>query len=160
MPENNESEINHWIIRVNDGENFRNSRYPFWGVSEGRGGSNKTIVGKFKPGDKLWFLTPKKFGGKLIGMAEYVSFHDRKTEPLIQIDSISNKDQNWKGNDDWDIQINYKNLYNTEKQDIRACIQCAATIMKYTSVISKIKDNLYEHSKNFQFYAEPKNNWD
>lgn len=27
----------HWIIRVNNGENFRNSKYPFWGVKRGRG---------------------------------------------------------------------------------------------------------------------------
>ena len=27
----------HWIFRVGDGENFRNSKYPFWGVKRGRG---------------------------------------------------------------------------------------------------------------------------
>ena len=28
----NQEESRHWLIRVKDGENFRNSKYPFWGV--------------------------------------------------------------------------------------------------------------------------------
>ena len=35
-----------WIIRVNDGENFRNSNFPFWGVKRGKSGCIKTIVKK------------------------------------------------------------------------------------------------------------------
>lgn len=42
-----------WIIRVNDGENFRNSKYPFWGVKLGKNGNIKTIVKKIKKGDIL-----------------------------------------------------------------------------------------------------------
>jgi hypothetical protein len=149
-------EPSHWIIRVNDGENFKNSKFPFWGVRRGRGGSMKTIVGNFKPGDILWFNTSKKFGGKLIGMAEYVSYHDRDDEPLIKIDTITNIEQNWKGEDDWAIQINYTNLYCTEKQNIAACIQCASTIMKYETFKNKIEEDLYTLCKHFQRFSEPK----
>jgi hypothetical protein len=38
----------HWIIRVNDGDNFRNSKYPFWGVKRGKNNCIKTIVEKMK----------------------------------------------------------------------------------------------------------------
>ena len=41
-----DSEQKIWIIRVNDGENFHNSKFPFWGVKRGRGGCIKTIVKK------------------------------------------------------------------------------------------------------------------
>lgn len=66
----------HWLIRVQDGENFRNSRYPFWGVKRGHRGCIKTTVKKIKKGDILWFMTSKAHGGKLIGMSEYTCFYD------------------------------------------------------------------------------------
>ena len=142
----------HWIIRVNDGNNFSNSRFPFWGVKK----HAKGIVKKIKKGDILWFNTSKKFGGNLIGMAEFIEFHDRN-EDILQICTKTNKEQNWKGDEEWDIQINYCNLYNTERQNINACIQCAAVIMEYETFKTVINEDLYEHYKNFKFYAEPKN---
>ncbi len=146
----------HWIIRVNDGENFRNSVFPFWGMKRGHNGSIKTIISKINHGDILWFITSKKYGGKIIGMSEFVDFYDVKDEPLLQIHTKTNSEQNWKGNDLWDIQINYTNLYITEKQNIHGCIIGAATIFKYESVKQYIQGDLYEHYKNFIFYAEPK----
>lgn len=47
-----------------------------------------------KPGDILWFLTSKKYGGKIIGMSEYSKFYDKNDELLIQINTTSNKEQN------------------------------------------------------------------
>lgn len=146
----------HWILRVSDGNNFRNSKYPFWGVKRGRNDCIKTIVLKFTQGDILWFMTNKQYGGKLIGVAEYTCYYDKEDEPLIKVKTYSNNEQNWKGEDDWSIQIHYKNLYMTEKQNIYACIKCAGSILKYTTFIDKIDDNLYEHYKNFKYYAEPK----
>jgi len=93
----------------------------------------------------LWFLTSKPNGGIFIGVAEYTCFYDRNNEPLIQINSYSNKEQNWEGEDDWSIQIHYKDLYNTEKQNIKAIIQGAAVIFNYETIKNKIEDNLYEH---------------
>jgi len=146
-----------WIIRVNDGENFRNSKYPFWGIKRGRNGCMKTIVSKINKGDILWFMTSKPYGGKLIGMSEYCGFYDRHEEPLLQINTKTNEEQGWKGDELWDIQIHYTNLYNTEKQNITGCIQCAGNILEYETFKSKIKGCLYEHYKNFIYYAEPKN---
>lgn len=147
-------EKNHWIIRVKDGENLKRSKYPFWGVK--RGGGIKRIVEKIKQGDILWFLTSKNNGGKLIGMAEFTGFYDRDDEPLIQINTFSNTEQGWLGDEKWDIQIHFKNFYNTEKQDIKVVIQCGAVVMQYETFKNRIKDDLYEHYKNFKFYAEPK----
>ena len=151
-----EHEKRFWIIRVNNGENFRNSKFSFWGVKRGKGGCIRTIVKKMNKGDILWFMTSKKYGGKLIGMSEYSEFYDRANEPLIQINTLTNHEQNWKGDEDWDIQIHYCNLYMTEKQNIIGCIQCGGIILEYETFIDKINGNLYNHYKNFKFYAEPK----
>jgi len=145
----------HWLIRVQDGENLRNSKYPFWGVKRGPHNCIKTIVNKIKPGDILWFMTSKPFGGKLIGMCEYTCYYDRNDEQLISIHTYSNAEQNWKGDGNWDIQIHYKNLYITEKQDIKAIIQCSAIILAYETFKHKLPD-LYDHYRNFKYYSEPK----
>lgn len=147
--------MTHWIFRVNDGENFRNSKFPFWGVKRGRNNCIKSIIQKIKIGDILWFMTSKPYGGKLIGMAEFTGFYDRNDETLIQMYTLSNEEQCWKGDSAWDIQIHYCNLYNTEKQNIIACIQCAGTVFNYELFKEKIKDDLYTHYTNFKFYAEP-----
>jgi hypothetical protein len=146
---------NHWIIRVADGQNFKNSNYAFWGVKRGRNGCIKTIVQKIKKRDILWFLTSKEHGGKLIGMAEYISFYDRMDEPLLQINTLTNEEQNWKGTENWDIQIHYCNLYNTERQNIIACIQCGGIILEYNTFKDKIKGDLLTYYTNYLQYAEP-----
>lgn len=145
-----------WIIRVNDGINFLNSKFPFWGVKSGKNGCIKTIVSKIKVGDVLWFMTSKQYGGKLIGMSEYCGFYDRNDEPLLKINTKTNEEQNWIGDEEWNIQIHYCNLYITEKQNIMACIQCGGIILEYETFKTKIVGDLYEHYKNFKFYAEPK----
>jgi len=145
----------HWIIRVADGVNFRNSKYPFWGVKRGKNGCIKTLVKRIKIGDILWFMTSKKYGGKIIGMSEYIGFYDRNDEPLVSVNTLSNEEQNWIGDELWDIQIHYCKLYNTEKQNIGACIQCAGIIFKYDKFKEKISGDLIEHYKNFRYYSEP-----
>ena len=151
-------EKTHWLIRVNDGINFENSIYNFWGVKSGRNDFQKTMVKKIAPGDILWFITNKKFGGKAIGMAEYTCFYDRREEPLLQINTYSNKDQGWIGCDDWDIQIHYINLYLISKQNIKICVQCAGNILNYDTFAEKkqIDEDLRNHYQNFKFYSEIK----
>jgi hypothetical protein len=148
--------MKHWIFRVNNGDNFRNSIYPFWGVKRGKGGCLKTIISKINQGDILWFLTSKEFGGRFIGMGEYSGFYDRINEPLFNINTKTNEEQGWKGAELWDIQIHYRNLYITEKQNITACIQCGGIILEYETFKHKIDSDLYEHYKNYKFYSEPK----
>ncbi|MFZ9258235.1 MAG: hypothetical protein ACO27D_02625 [Candidatus Fonsibacter ubiquis] len=151
-----EHEKRFWIIRIKDGENFRNSKFPFWGVKRGRNGSIKTIVAKIKKGDILCFMTSKKYGGKIIGMGEYLEYYDRNDEPLLKINTKTNEEQHWIGNEDWDVQLHYHNLYVTEKQNITGCIQCGGIILDYETFKDNINGDLYEHYKNFKFYTEPK----
>ena len=149
-------ETKHWIIRVKDGINFRNSKHLMWGVKRGRNDCVKTIVKKMKPGDILWFMTSKPFGGKLIGMSEYTCFYDRNDEPLINLHTYSNEEQNWVGDSDWSIQIHYKNLYDTERQNIKAYVQCGGIVLEYETFKDKNLPDLYEHYRCFKYYAEPK----
>ena len=147
------NEQKHWIIRVQDGVNFRNSKYPFWGVKS----CHKTRVNKFKTGDIIWFLTSKPYGGKFIGMSEYTCYYDRADEPLIPVHTYSNKDQCWTGEGLWSIQMHYKNLYIiTERENIKGVIQCAGSILEYDTFKDKGLPDLYNHYNMFKKYAEPK----
>ncbi len=146
-----------WIIRVRDGENFIKSKYPFWGVISKFKGSVK----KFKKGDILCFLTSKKYGAKIIGMAEYTEFSIREDGKLISIYTYvnTNKEQGWTGEREWDIEIHYKNLYITpDKTYIGGIIKGQCVIFDYDKPKTKeqISGDLYEHYKNFLLYAEPK----
>ena len=153
-------DINMWIIRVGNGNNFRNSRYPFWGVKSGRGNTIKSFIkNNMKTGDVLWFLTSKIHGGKLIGMATYTTFYDRRDEPLVNINTLTNKEQHWIGDEEWNIEIHYSSFYDTERQDICLCIQCAAVIMNYNTFKHKIKEDLYLHYNNFKYYGTPSNKY-
>ena len=147
----------HWIMRCHDGYNFKNSKYPFWGVKRGKNGSLKTIVKKINNGDIIWFLTSKSFGGKFIGMCEYMYYYDRQDEPLLSINTYSNKEQGWIGDENWDIQLHYKNLYNTEKQNIKACIQCGGIILEYNKFKEKLDEDLELHYENYIKYSEVSN---
>ena len=145
------SKKNHWIIRVGDGYNFRNSIYPFWGVKKAPG----SMLKKFKEKDILWFCVNKGSGGIIIGMAEYTHFYNRTNEPLLQINTYSNEEQGWLGEEDWTIQIHYQNLFLTEKQQIPLCIRHAGVILKYETFKEKIKDDLEKHYENFCYYSKP-----
>jgi len=88
-------------------------------------------------------------------MSEYSHFYDKADKPLLEINTISNKEQGWIGDEDWTIQIHYTNLYNTEKQNIPICVACAHVILNYTTFKDRIKDDLYKYYENYIFYAEP-----
>ena len=147
-------DIQYWLIRVGDGENLRNSIYPFWGVKK----SFKGHVKKIRHGDVLLFITSKQGdeSGKVIAMGEYTEYYDRNDEPLLQIHTKTNAEQNWKGNQDWAIQIHYKNLYITDRQNIKVSIANPGIILNYETHKSKISDDLIEHYKNFKYYTQPK----
>ena len=147
-------DLTHWFIRVGDGENFRNSKYAFWGVKE----VFKGMVKKLKRGDILWFLTSKDFGGKLIGMAEYTEYYNTQDEKLIPIHTYTNAEQEWEGETDWCFQLHYINLYDTERQNIEIIIRGPQVIISYETVIrsQEIADLDLEY-KAFKRYAEPIN---
>jgi hypothetical protein len=150
------SNPNHYIFRVGNGINFKNSTNPVWGLSKKAKGT-KTIVSNIKKGDILWFLKNKSCGGNFIGMAEYVRFFDKDDEPLVKINTFTNEEQNWNGDnlDNLSLQIRYGNLYKTEKQNIEAVIKNQSTIINYETIKNKIKEDLYKHYINYKFYCEP-----
>ena len=139
----------HIVIRVGDGVNFRNSKNPFWGMKKNALG----IVKNMSAGDIIWFVVNKAYGGKAIGMAEFTGeFYNRNEEKLVGINTLTNEEQGWKGDEAWDIQIHYKNLYIIDHANINVCVQGAWNIMYYSSISHKIEDNLplcFESIKRF-----------
>jgi hypothetical protein len=132
----------HHIIRVNDGENLRNSVNPYWGVTDAAG--QKSKVEKMRRGDVLWFLTSKPYGGKCIGMAEYAGWSDRKKDPEFKGHLTANAEQGWVGDKEWDILIHYEEFCDVNAHDIIGCIQCVGNILPYETFKDKITKNLYE----------------
>ena len=147
----------HYIIRVGDGDNFKNSKNDVWGVKKNFEGTVK----KMNEDDILWFLKSKSSGGNFIGMAKFIDFYDREIEEqdLICLNTYSNEEQNWQGEEKWSIQIHYKELYDTDMANITAIIQCASSIMAYDTFKDKEGiPNLIEHYNMFKKYASPINN--
>lgn len=106
----------HHIINIKTGYNFKKSIYPFWGISA----QNRIYVNNFmNTGDIIWFCTEIENSNlKVIKMAEYTHNHDIINEPLFRLNIIEREKQNWDENVINDIQIHYKNIYDTEKQNI------------------------------------------
>ncbi len=121
-----------------------------------RGGTTN-ITKKMKEGDIMWFIVNKINGGKSIAVAEYTGkLYDRRDEPLTHIYTLTNKEQGWIGNEPWDIQIYYRNLYMIEHANIDICLRGAWSIMYYDSVKNNIHDNLPDCFQNIKRYCVPR----
>ena len=143
----------HWIICVGDGKNFKNSKYPFWGLKSGKYNNIKNKALTINEGDILWFLCNKSNDNKIIGMATFTKLLDKRDEPLLQIETCSCIDQGW-DNDVWDIELHYTNLYYTEKQNIKIDAKLGQfPIRNYNSNRAKIKEDLYNHYNGFKLYG-------
>lgn len=139
---------NHWIIRVGDGKNFKNSKYPFWGMKRGKHGCIKGIINKnFKKGDILWFITSVKSenGGKVVALAEYTEMFDQMDEQLFQYKTYSNEEQGWEGDEEWHLQLHYTNYYDAKNCDIKLSLSVPNIIMNY----EKFKDKLEKKYEKF-----------
>ena len=104
------------LVKVGDthtnANNLRNGKYPFWGMTK----QYKNAIQGLKKGTILVFITNKegKKGSRVIGMAEFVSCYDRRDEPLFNINTVTNEQQGWSGDGEWEIQIQFENFYETE----------------------------------------------
>ena len=101
---------NDWIMRVANGENFRNSSlYNTWGINS----KFRTFRHTAKPGDRLWFVASGR-SGQAIAVATFQSLAKRELGPLVSI-TQTNEELGWdsKGQD-CDIEIHYTDLYNLE----------------------------------------------
>ena len=169
---------NIWMVRVNDGENFRaSSRFNMWGmISTTKAGKKvgdiTTIKNRWEQGDILCFITNKQNGGKIIAIAEYDNYYERKEEVLAHVNTYSNLDAGWAGDDDWGFQITYKNLYMgiaVDKHHFGVSMQKAGSTCPFNQeIVNKFKDpnNLYfkcsdsvlavsDHYAMMKIYAEP-----
>ena len=153
------STANVWILRVKDGINFKNSiQHRIWGLQK----RYKNWVKKFKQGDLLCFATSKQTGGGyIIGIAEFVEAYNRADEPLLQINTMTNEELGWVTTDtqeEWDIQIKYKNLVNTSGKDImKTLVRHPSSVLNYDEKLTCEKHLLPKgirtHYKNFLKYG-------
>ena len=121
-----------WILRVGDGENFKNSsKEGIWGISS-EVSVNKYFLKNVKPGDRLWFVKSES-NGKLIAVATYCGHNMRKLGPLVNI-SLTDKELGWTGGGKaWtaDVEVNYLDLYGLSDCELLTHIKGPATIRKY-----------------------------
>ena len=147
----------NYILRIGDGIHWENSKkYRVWGLKK----KWKSNIKKIRYGDILWFIRGK--GGVVVGMAEFICFYDKRDEPLVNINTIDNYELGYKGEESWDIQIRYKNLYTIKKQNILITIKYSGSVISYEDFLNyptyreKLREvDLYLHYNNIIFYTEP-----
>ena len=143
----------HWLLRVGDGTNLKNSsRHQIWGIKS-YDTNCKHFLSEVKKGDCLWFIQNKS-KGKVIAVATYVSHKKRELGPLVDV-SFNNKELGWEGNENWDTEIHYDNLYNVyncnDGNGLLTHIKGSAVIRKYND-----KCNIYlpnEYSNIIKYYS-------
>lgn len=142
--------MEHWIIRIGDGENFKNSKYPFWGLIN----HWKPYASKIKENDILWFLCNITNDNNVLGMAKFTKMLDKRDEVLINIETTNNIEQGWDG-DNWDLELHYTDLYDASNSDIKITLPFNLSIINYNKHKDKITENLVEHYNGFKKYANP-----
>jgi len=130
--------VNHWVVRVNDGFNLINSKYNVFGLVRNHLG----MVKKMKFGDKIWFLTNKENGGKIIRVVDFDYYYDRKNEPFWNVHTYKNEEIGWKEDTEWDIQIHYNNIYEIESLDICGIFRGAAVVYSWDTVKTHFNKNI------------------
>lgn len=130
-----------WLLRVGDGENFKNSsKYRIWGIQTYTSPHGKNFIKKVKKGDRLWFVKGKS-KGKILAVATYSSHNNRELGPLINI-TMTNQELGWSGfGTDWtsNTEIHYNDLYWLNGCDLFTHIKGPTTIREYDE---KCKVNL------------------
>jgi hypothetical protein len=142
----------HWLFRVGDGTNLKNSsRYQIWGIKS-RGSGSKNFMKNARQGDILWFIKGASHG-RAIAFATYNSHNNRQLGPLIDL-SLNNEELGWSGGGDIsDVEIKYTNLYNIYNLNICTELQNHLVIRKYNpeeyeiDLIQKYNDivNIYNN---------------
>ena len=119
---------NHYFMRVGDGKHYKSSM-PFstWGITSSHKHA-KMFMREVVPGDILWFLQK---GGKILGVATFVSMNPRELGPLINF-TPTNEDYGWtKTSGTWDTEVHYKDLYDVEKCNMITKKQCQSGILRF-----------------------------
>ena len=82
---------------------------------------------------------------------------DKRTEPLVSINTYTNKELGWSETDEWPIQIQYEQLYITEDLNLIAIIKNPCSMIDYDT--ARHKNNIPDlefHYRNLMFYTTPK----
>lgn len=122
------------ILRVGDGNNFRNSSHrSIWAVKETKTG----FVNNVKEGDILWFIRNKvkgqKGNGKVIAVATFVSKNKRVIGPLLSI-TPTNDELGWDEKGGFcGVELHYKNLYNLTDCKLFTGQKNQTTICEYSN---------------------------
>lgn len=136
----------HYIIRVGDGDNLIKGKYSMYGLKK----KWESHIKKIEKNSILWFLTSQENGGRFIRMARFTGYTDRN---LDQEKTFSNEEHNWKGDEEWVIQIRFEDYRDITESDIKAVIACASTIMDYDTFKRKENfPNLVNEYNNFKKY--------
>lgn len=112
--QNKDKEINHWITRIHDGENFWGSdRYSVWGITDR---VHSIIEKSVKPGDIIWFVKNKTNGGNIVAFAVYQQLIKRRDGS--KLGELSNVDFGWKETG-WtsNYLLKYKSRINIEVEE-------------------------------------------
>ena len=148
--------MNHWLLRVGDGQNFINSSdKKIWGVNSK---GHKSFLTKIQEGDILWFIKNKS-KGKILAMAKFKSHNKREFGPLINL-SLTNEELGWDDSTtNWisDIEIHYDELYNLDNCNLLTNLKGIISVRQYEK--TKITLDLDEEYKNIIKYAYITNNF-
>lgn len=132
---------NNWLIRVGDGNNFKNSsKYNIWGC---KSSLSKSFLREVNVGDKLWVITNKS-NGQIIAVSLFESYNKRVFGPLVNL-SMSNVELGWVGDFDIDTEIHYSKLYNIDRCDLHINLKARNSIIKYVNKYDVDLDNEYRY---------------
>jgi hypothetical protein len=116
-----------WLLRVGDGENFKNSSLRrIWGINTRE---KSSFIKDVKCGDRLWFIINKS-KGQIIAVATYCSHNKRNLGPIVEV-SLNNKELGWSGDDVWDVEVHYTDLYGLIQCDLVTKIKGQTAVRRY-----------------------------
>jgi hypothetical protein len=124
---NTENNTKHWLLRIGDGNNFKNSiQHNIWGLKEI---NSKSFIKEVKENDVLWFI-PTNSNGLLAYVAEYkCSYKENDANNTYDINNLWHKYADY--SDTWNIIIEYKNLKNISNRNILSNIKGNSTLRRY-----------------------------
>jgi len=150
------SDINHYILRVGDGENFVNgSTRNLWAVKD----SHKSFLENVKQADKLWLIRSKTsedlYSGKIIAVADFEYKNERIVGPLVSL-TPSNEELKWTGSEggDCNIEIHYTNLYNLTALNLYTGQRGQCVVTNYNNIKDKLLLNLPEEYERIVYYSQ------
>ena len=139
-----QSSINHFLLRIGDGNHFRNSSSKsIWGITS-KYSFAKGFISRVKEGDKLWFVQSNS-KGKIVAMATFTEIKNRIIGPLVSL-TETNEELGWTETyGEWDIEVHYKDLYDLSSCELYSEIKGPGSIYSYSEKCKINLPNEYLH---------------